>query len=111
MQNVMKVTDLELDAEQLDNKCCTYFSWREIPDTFVGRCYISDEQVYCWIAGKQKFHRLTGPALVYLDVRFKHKKVAYVEYWINDKQYSQLEFFDHPLVIENKLKSILALEE
>jgi len=97
----MKVTDLELDAEQLDNKCQEYFFWRTIPDNFTGKCFIIDEDVYVWLSQGKRFHRLDGPAMKFIN--------GHQQFWINDKKYSQLEFFRHPLVIENTIENILKL--
>ena len=43
-----------------------------------------------------KYHRLDGPAEVYADGEQR--------WWINDESYSEEDYWNHPLVIEYKIK-------
>jgi len=48
-----------------------------------------------------KKHRLNGPAVIYNNFYINDE-----EYWIDNKELTKQEFFNHPLVIEYQLSSI-----
>jgi len=104
-----------------------FYHWNNIPDDFVGRCYCKLQAAYYWIGKNKVYHREDGPAVLYdsgteiwmkdgkhhrLDgPAISHKTNNEKSFFINDDEYYEDEYWKHPLVIANKLKSILALEE
>lgn len=48
-----------------------------------------------------KKHRLNGPAVIFNNFDIKDE-----EYWIDNKELTKQQFFNHPLVIEYQLSSI-----
>lgn len=50
-----------------------------------------------------KLHRLDGPAIFHFNGWPSH----WDDYYIDGTEYSEEEFWNHPLVMANKLKSIL----
>lgn len=77
---------------------------------------VTDDQRQIWVIPTDQFepayynnkaqriyknHRLDGPAKIYGN--------GDCEFWINGNEYKPEEFWNHPLVIENKIKSILGL--
>lgn len=74
----------------------------DVPFDFEGRCSVSvDEAEYCFIKGKI-CHRLDGPAITSKSLLFSY-------YFINDIEYSEKQYWNHPLVVEYKLNKILKL--
>lgn len=61
---------------------------------------VKSAKVYYWYQ-YGKMHRLNGPAR--LDLYCS----VYNEYWINDEYYEEEDYWSHPLVIQNKIDSIL----
>jgi len=101
-----------------------YYHSEEIPKDFSGYCYIESTQEHQWRLNG-KLHRLDGPAVIYdsgTEVWYKHGMFHRLdgpacklkngddfrcEYWINGVNYSVESYWNHPLVAEYKLKSIL----
>ena len=46
------------------------------------------------------FHRLDGPAIIWSS--------GYASYYVNNVEYSEQEYWNHPLVIAYKLEKILS---
>ena len=84
----------------------TFYSWSEVPSGFDGHCYIILERGHFYMKSKGRkygfinYHRLYGPAVQYDDGRYK-------AWYIEGKEYTEEQFWNHPSVIENKLKEIL----
>jgi len=97
--------------------------WLDVPDDFEGCCYICSLKGHYWIKPGKKFHCETGPAVIwdsgsrFFFVNNKRHRIngaaielcdGEKEYYIHGKQYfSELEYWNHPLVVEYKLNSII----
>lgn len=71
-----------------------------VPSDFFG-VYNGDGQKMFFKNGK--LHRLDGPAIFH----FNGWPSDWDDYYIDGKEVSETEFWNHPLVIANKLKTIL----
>lgn len=76
---------------------------------FTGKCRVNFENRYritYMLDGK--WHRVDGPADFTID--YITKISVRTQYWINDhKINSEEDYWNHPLVMKNKLNSILAI--
>jgi len=102
----------------------------DIPVGYSGHCYVKNDRAQYYLLSKTSFaqyqlHREGGPAVVYdngAEVWYKHGMFHRLdgpacklkngddfrcEYWINGVNYSVESYWNHPLVAEYKLKSIL----
>lgn len=85
-----------------------FYSWTDVPPTFDGHCYITLERGHFYIKaeGRQygfiNYHRLNGPAIEY-------DYGGYKGWYIEGKEYTEEQFWNHPLVVENKFNKILEL--
>lgn len=68
-----------------------------------GPAFISLRRIEWWLEGQ--YHKLNGPAVI-LKI---HNKPSFNEFWIHDVRYNEQEYWQHPLVVENKLNKILEL--
>lgn len=82
-----------------------------------GPAFITEDQRRIWVKSTDTFepdfgdkkkqqrvyknHRLDGPAKIYVN--------GDCEFWIDGDEYGPEEFWNHPLVIKNKLESVLQL--
>lgn len=97
----------------------------EVPIDFEGQCFIVDYECVCWFIKGKKYHRKDGPALIFddgikiwyeNDKRHRLDGPAYIdsknknEYWIDDIKYDEEDYWQHPLVVKNKLSSILNID-
>lgn len=104
----------------------TFDTWYDVPENFIGQCFIKCYETYflikknkkivllngkirmfsnsaCWwYDHKDNIHRLDGPAII-------NPKKNIKEYWINGMPYSKQDYWKHPLVSKYKLKKILEL--
>lgn len=81
-----------------------FVDWLEVPADFVGHCYVAETHIECWLNGvgiihPHGYHRLDGPATIYGS--------GNKGFWINDYYFNEENYWNHPLVIEAKLKMIL----
>lgn len=81
-----------------------FVNWLQVPTHFVGHCYVVENNMECWLNGigamhPHGYHRLDGPATIYSS--------GNKGFWINDCSFSEKDYWNHPLVIEAKLKTIL----
>lgn len=76
---------------------------------FTGICKVNFENCYritYMLDGN--WHRIDGPADYTID--YLTKIAVSTQYWINDKKIdSEEKYWNHPLVMKNKLDSILAI--
>lgn len=105
-------------------------SWIEIPHNFEGECFVKCWSETYWLLKNRIIHKDDGPAIIYDDGRsqiwycnnqkhrvdgpagiFKNsfKKKDYYEFWIFGKEYREQDYWNHPLVVEYKLKQIINL--
>lgn len=92
----------------------------DVPPDFEGECCCHGGR-YWFIEGGRN-HRDDGPAIIYsngtrhwyfygakhrLDGPASHYADGTKHYFIQDKKYSEQEYWLHPLVIQNKLEEIL----
>ena len=72
----------------------------DVPVSFSGECYVKiSKGVFCFLNGN--YHNEYGPAIVYDDG---------IKFWyINDEEYTEEQFLNHPLVIQHKLSLIDSL--
>lgn len=79
-----------------DNCLCWYVNGKYHRED--GPSFINDEGDQEWnINGR--CHRLDGPAIIYSNGRKR--------WFLDDKEYSEKEFWKHSLVVKNKLNRIL----
>lgn len=94
----------------------TVKSFSELPDGYEGGVCLSglnNLSIIYYIKGFIRYmvdgirlcdfkkHRLNGPAVIYNNFYINDE-----EYWIDNKELTKQEFFNHPLVIEYQLSSI-----
>ena len=99
----------------------------EVPIDFEGQCFIVDYECVCWFIKGKKYHRKDGPALIFddgikiwyeNDKRHRLNGPAVInqngwqeeEFWIDDTEYEEEDYWQHPLVVKNKLSSILNID-
>lgn len=58
---------------------------------------------YC-VSNNHEWHRIDGPAHVWLD-----GDEVKQSYWIDDQPHTEEQYWNHPLVIQHKLKQIVNL--
>ena len=101
----------------------TFKRWYDVPHNFEGQCYVVADQTTLWLKNNKvrhkenepaiihdnrtkywlinnQYHRLDGPAIEMNDYDTKL-------YYINNKRLTTEDYWNHPLVIEYKLKHIL----
>jgi len=101
----------------------SFKKWRNIPNNFEGECYIVESEARCWIKDGME-HREDGPSFIadngtknWIQYNLYHRldgpavenPNGTVEYCINDKHYSEVEYWNHPLVLHYRLNKILEL--
>lgn len=79
-----------------------FHGWDVIPKNFEGCCKLIRDECFCWIIKGKISHRLDGPAVVKLENGKQY-------FYINDRRFSENEYWNHPLVIDHKIKTILAI--
>ena len=102
-----------------------FTSWDCIPNDFKGQCFTQHEigEAEYWLEPFKIRHCETGPAVIwdsgsrFFFVNNKRHRIngaaielcdGEKEYYIHGKQYfSELEYWNHPLVVEYKLNSII----
>ena len=75
--------------------------YEDIPDEYEGMCIIEFSGCMCWLK-QGRLHRIGGPARIYFETNA-------VEYYINGQYFSLFkmnQYWNHPLVVEEKLKRI-----
>lgn len=86
----------------------------DVPDDFIGCCYIEEYKGYYWLTEFQERHRVDGPAII-LDNGHKEwflndhphrvdgpaieRADGVKEFWLNGTKYSEEKYLDHPEVI------------
>lgn len=104
----------------------TFDTWYDVPENFIGQCFIKCYETYflikknkkivflngkirmfsnsaCWwYDHKDNIHRLDGPAII-------NPKKNIKEYWINGMPYNKQDYWNHPLVLEYRINKILEL--
>ena len=104
----------------------TYKAYKHEPKTFEGCCYITELRSIFWFKRNRVYHRENGPAIIEDDgtkywyqnhkphrlcgAAFEYKADQKI-FYIHGKNFSETEFWTHPLVLEHKLNSIISLEE
>lgn len=104
----------------------------KIPVGYSGHCYVEKDGAQYWILNKDsscsyRLHREDGPATVYDNgswVWTRYDKLHRIggpackiktdngieyeyEYWIDGQKYTEEQYWNHPLIVEYKFKSIL----
>lgn len=85
----------------------TFKRWETIPENFTGwgrleRQYINKIKYVRFYFGKPNtFHRLDGPAAI--------TEFGEEEFYIDDILYSKIDYWKHPSVIKETIKSIIEL--
>lgn len=99
-------------------KC--FNQWRNVPDDFLGECYIEDIDQIFWLNPNKVYHRINGPAVIYKSGEqwWEHGKLHRLDgpaliivntkrYFVRDRLFEEDEFWSHPLVLKHKLEKIL----
>lgn len=100
----------------------TFTSWNNIPDDFEGQCYIEISKAECWLGKKRKLHRKDGPAVISDngDIQWYFNNEQHrldgpagiypfdntIVFYIFGIKYDETNYWNHPLVLEFKLKNI-----
>lgn len=92
----------------MKTKLDIFHGFSEIPTDYEGACYITELETIFYLKDQFTRHRLDGPAVLY---SFVDGTIAEFgdEFWVDGTCYTEEEYWNHPLVVEEKLKSILLL--
>lgn len=80
-----------------------FLTEKDVPENFSGCCLLSDEARLCWYVNG-KLHRINDPTVCDAGGWY-----AYHDFYLNDKHYTEEEYWRHPTMIGYKLKNILNL--
>lgn len=112
-----------VEQMQGSDRPISFPGWWDIPSDFEGDCCFNDRGVECSLVKGKLFHNPNGPAYYipdsgYTEWRIKNMRhrlggpAAYnngglIQFWIYDQYYKEQDYWNHPLVVEHKLKEIL----
>jgi len=84
----------------MKEKIYEYHGWSDVPGNFTGMCILTKWNSLCYYENGE-LHRIGGWA---------YKNGDCVMYYLQGYEYTEKEYWNHPLVVEYKAKEILEYE-
>ena len=102
-----------------------FIDYKDLPLNFKGYCYVINDHTHYWFGEGLKLHNIKEPAVIRDNgtkkwcVNGKYHRLdgpavmlfqGETQFWIDGRNFSQENYWKHPMVIKNKLELILQKE-